>query len=333
MNKSNQLPFVIPDFSTFHDTAIAEMAYIDKPHANAQLLNQRMELACGRAFLTGFSSPQVTIPDAKIYTFPGMHRHCVSMIYAYPFYREIIQKMIDAGSYIYLSSIDDYYIPQKSWYHEEHRLHDGILYGYDDCDNTYTLAAYDTNWVFRSFRIPQKSLEESIHSALESGGNVRFIAVLVTEKEIELDVPGIIKKIKEYLQADFSKYPLDGNGIIKGIIVYDYLDIYFDKLLDESISHEMMDWRVLRIIWEYRVVMLKRLRAVEEKLQINTSISTAYGELVQETDRLRMLYALYHRKKKDSLLLAVKNGLLELKNREKNLLGQFVQKVEEAITT
>ena len=333
MNKSKQLPFVIPDFSTFHDTAIAEMAYIDKPHANAQLLNQRIELACGRAFLTGFSSPQVTIPDAKIYTFPGMHRHCVSMIYAYPFYREIIQKMIDAGSYIYLSSIDDYYIPQKSWYHEEHRLHDGILYGYDDCDDTYTLAVYDTNWVFRSFRIPQKSLEESIHSALEFGGNVRFIAVLVTEKEIELDVPGIIKKIKEYLQADFSKYPLDGNGIIKGIIVYDYLDIYFDKLLDESISHEMMDWRVLRIIWEYRVVMLKRLRAVEEKLQINTSISTAYGELVQETDRLRMLYALYHRKKKDSLLLAVKNGLLELKNREKNLLGQFVQKVEEAITT
>ena len=113
MNKSKQLPFVIPDFSTFHDTAIAEMAYIDKPHANAQLLNQRIELACGRAFLTGFSSPQVTIPDAKIYTFPGMHRHCVSMIYAYPFYREIIQKMIDAGSYIYLSSIDDYYIPRN----------------------------------------------------------------------------------------------------------------------------------------------------------------------------------------------------------------------------
>ena len=333
MNKSKQLPFVIPDFSTFHDTAIAEMAYIDKPHANAQLLNQRMELACGRAFLTGFSSPQVTIPDAKIYTFPGMHRHCVSMIYAYPFYREIIQKMIDAGSYIYLSSIDDYYIPQKSWYHEEHRLHDGILYGYDDCDDTYTLAAYDTNWVFRSFRIPQKSLEESIHSALESGGNVRFIAVLVTEKEIELDVPGIIKKIKEYLQADFSKYPLDGNSIIKGIVVYDYLDIYFGKLLDGDILHEKMDWRVLRIIWEYRVGMLRRLRAVEEKVQIDRSISTAYDNIVQETNRLRMLYAFYYKKKKDSFLLAVKNGLLELKTKEKRLLEQFVKKVEEAIAT
>ena len=333
MNKSKQLPFQVPDFATFHDTAIAEIAYIDKPHAAAQLLNQRMDLVCGRAFLTGFSSPQITIPDAKIYTFPGMHRHCVSMVYAYPFYREIIQRMIDAGSYIYLSSIDDYYIPQKSWYHEEHRLHDGILYGYDDCDDTYTLAAYDTNWVFRSFRIPQKSLEDSIHSALDSGGNVRFIAVLVTEKEFELDISGILKKLKEYISADFSKYPLAGNGIIKGIIVYDYLDIYFDKLLDGSIQHEKLDWRVLRIIWEYRIGMLKRLRAVEEKLKIDTSISTAYGELVQETDRLRMLYALYHRKKKDSLLLSVKNGLLELKTKEKNLLEQFVQKVEEAIST
>lgn len=331
MNKSKQLPFIVPDFATFHDTAIAEMAYIDKPHANAQLLNQRVELACGRAFLTGFSSPQVTIPDAKIYTFPGMHRHCVSMIYAYPFYREIIQKMIDAGSYIYLSSIDDYYIPQKSWYHEEHRLHDGILYGYDDCDDTYTLAAYDTNWVFRSFRIPQKALEESIHSALESGGNVRFIAVLVTEKEIELDILGILKKLKEYINADFSKYPLDGNNIIKGIVVYDFLDIYFGKLLDGGILHEKMDWRVLRIIWEYRVVMLKRLRAVEEKAQIDFSFSTAYEDLVQKTNRLRMLYAFYYKKKKDSLLLAVKDGLMELKMKEKDLLEQFIQKVEEVI--
>lgn len=331
MNKSKQLPFIVPDFATFHDTAIAEMAYIDKPHANAQLLNQRVELACGRAFLTGFSSPQVTIPDAKIYTFPGMHRHCVSMIYAYPFYREIIQKMIDAGSYIYLSSIDDYYIPQKSWYHEEHRLHDGILYGYDDCDDTYTLAAYDTNWVFRSFRIPQKALEESIHSALESGGNVRFIAVLVTEKEIELDILGILKKLKEYINADFSKYPLDGNNIIKGIVVYDFLDIYFGKLLDGGILHEKMDWRVLRIIWEYRVVMLKRLRAVEEKAQIDFSFSTAYEDLVQKTNRLRMLYAFYYKKKKDSLLLTVKDGLMELKMKEKDLLEQFIQKVEEVI--
>ena len=331
MNKSKQLPFIVPDFTTFHDTAIAEMAYIDKPHANAQLLNQRVELACGRAFLTGFSSPQVTIPDAKIYTFPDMHRHCVSMIYAYPFYREIIQKMIDAGSYIYLSSIDDYYIPQKSWYHEEHRLHDGILYGYDDCDDTYTLAAYDTNWVFRSFRIPQKALEESIHSALESGGNVRFIAVLVTEKEIELDILGILKKLKEYINADFSKYPLDGNNIIKGIVVYDFLDIYFGKLLDGGILHEKMDWRVLRIIWEYRVVMLKRLRAVEEKAQIDFSFSTAYEDLVQKTNRLRMLYAFYYKKKKDSLLLAVKDGLMELKMKEKDLLEQFIQKVEEVI--
>ena len=31
----------------------------------------------------------------------------------------------------------------------------------------------------------------------------------------------------------------------------------------------------------------------------------------------------YHRKKKDALLLAVKNGLLELKTKEKSLLEQF----------
>ena len=332
MSKSKQLPFFVPDFASFHDTAIAELAYAEKPHAKMQLLNQRTELVCDRDFLTGFSSPKISIADANLYTFPYMHRHCVSMIYALPFYKEIIRKMIDTGSYIYMCGMDDYYFPGKSWFHEKHRLHDGIICGYDDSDNTFSLATYDKDWVFRHIRIPQESFVDSVNSALEMGGTARLTAVVIKDKEITLDILGILAKIKDYLASDLQKYPTDGSGIVKGLAVHDYLNIYFDKLLDESISHEKMDWRVLRNIWEYRVVMLKRLRAVEEEMQIDFSISTAYGDLVQETDRLRMLYALYHRKKKDALLLAVKNGLLELIAKEKSLLEQFVQKVEEAIT-
>ena len=65
--------------------------------------------------------------------------------------------------------------------------------------------------------------------------------------------------------------------------------------------------------------------------QIDFSFSTAYEDLVQKTNRLRMLYAFYYKKKKDSLLLAVKDGLMELKMKEKDLLEQFIQKVEEVI--
>lgn len=332
MNTSNQLPFFVPDFASFHDTAIAELAYAKKPYAKMQLLNQRTELVCERDFLTGYSSPKIKIADANLYTFPYMHRHCVSMIYALPFYKEIIRKMIDTGSYIYMCGMDDFYFPGKSWFHEKHRLHDGIICGYDDGDNTFSLATYDKDWLFRHIRIPQESFVDSVKSAVEMGGTARLIAVVIKDKEITIDVPEILTRIKKYLASDLQEYPVDGSGTVKGMAVYDYLDIYFDKLLDESILHEMMDWRILRIIWEYRKGMLKRLRAVEENIQIDFSISTAYGDLVQETDRLRMLYALYHRKKKNTLLLSVKNGLLDLKAKEKDLLEQFTQKIEEAIT-
>lgn len=331
MNKCVQLPFFIPDFATYHNTAIVDLACKDKPDAQAQLFNQRIELVCERDFLNGFSSPKITVPDANVYTFINLDRHCVSMIYAYPFYREIIREMINTGSYIYLSCIDDFYIPGKSWYKEKHRIHDGILCGYDDNDDTFTLAAYDSDWMFRLIRIPQESYEESMKAALESGNNVRLTAIVVRDNKTELNLSEIFKKIKAYSASDLQKFPIDGSGSIKGMAVYDYLELYFDKLLDQSIEHEKMDWRVMRIIWEYRACMQKRIEAVETKMGLENQASSEYGTIVKETDRLRMLYAFYHKKQKDSLMNTIRDNMHKIKEQEKHILETFLERMEKEI--
>ena len=330
MNKRVQLPFFIPMFAAYHNTAITGMALRDKPHAYPQLFNQCMDLICERNFLTGFSSPKVSIPDANIFSFPNIDRQCVCMAYAAPFYREIIRAMLDRGNYIYLSCVDDFYLPGKSWYQEKHMIHDGILYGYDDNTDTYMLAAYDQNWVFRPIQIPQESYSESIDAALEAGSNVRLTAIVVRDTVIEVDANGILKKLKTYLDSDLQKYPFDGKGPVRGIAVHDYLVNYFDKLLNNNIPYEKMDWRVLRIIWEYRDCMLKRIQALEEKMQWDNTSSTAYSQIVKENDRLRMLYAIYHKKRKDGVLQSVRDGVLRLKELERQELESLVLKLEGA---
>lgn len=331
MIKNVQLPFFIPEFATYHNTAIVDLAFFNKSHAENQLHNQRTELTCERDFLFGFSSPKITVPDANLFTFPNMDRHCVSMIYAYPFYREIIREMIDTGSYIYLSCIDDYYLPGKSWYMEKHRIHDGIICGYDDTDNTFTLAAYDNNWIFREIRIPQESYKASIDAALEAGNNVRITAVVIRDNVIELDLQGLLNKLKGYIESDIQKYSLEEKGTVRGMAVYDCLDLYFDKLLDASISHEKMDWRIMRILWEYRVGMYKRICAIEDNLKLENERSESYEKIVKETDKLRMLYAFYHQKPKESTLRVIKNGMNRLKEVEKQELALLISKMEEAI--
>lgn len=331
MNNCVQLPFLIPDFATHHNTAIVGMAYANKPHASVQALNQCMELICERDFLNGYSSPKLKVPDANLFTFPNIDRHCVSMIYAHQFYHEIIREMINSGSYIYLSCVDDYYLPGKSWYHEKHRIHDAILCGYDDTDNTFTLAAYDNNWMFRPIRIPQESYAESIHYALQEGNNVRLTALVVQDQKIELDTNLILNKIKNYVTSDLHKYPTTGTGNITGLAVHDYLNIYFEKLLDQSIPHDTMDWRILRIVWEYRTCMQKRIKAIEEKMELGNDISNAYSKILKENDRLRMLYAIYHKKPKTSLMLSIKEGMNYLKEAEKKELYALIKQMEEKV--
>ena len=45
--------------------------------------------------------------------------------------------MIDDGMYIYFHGVDDFYLPEKSWYGTRHMNHDGIICGYDDNDSNF----------------------------------------------------------------------------------------------------------------------------------------------------------------------------------------------------
>ena len=75
-------------------------------------------------------------------------------------------------------------------------------------------------------------------------------------------------------------------GIVNGIVVYDYISIYLDKLADGSIPHERRDRRIFRLIWEHKKCMCGRIRAIEEKCKWDSSLSTAYNEVVVLADNI-----------------------------------------------
>ena len=92
-----------------------------------------------------------------------------------------------------------------------------------------------------------------------------------------------------------------------------------------------MDWRILRIVWEYRTCMQKRIKAIEEKMELGNDISNAYSKILKENDRLRMLYAIYHKKPKTSLMLSIKEGMNYLKEAEKKELYALIKHMEEKV--
>ena len=77
--------------------------------------------------------------------------------------------------------------------------------------------------------------------------------------------------------------------------------------------------------------MLERLQKTEKLLNFDSTISNAYYKIVKNADDIRMLYASHHKKRRDSLLIAMKNKLKEIHELEKELLLKFINMAERNI--
>ena len=104
---------------------------------------------------------------------------------------------------------------------------------------------------------------------------------------------------------------------------------YLDKLLIGEIPHERMDRRILRLIWEHKKVMKESISKIETELCIDTVSSKKYDELIDIANEIRMLYALYHQKQRDSLIPIIQMKIMKLRDDEKAILDEFIDKVKE----
>ena len=93
-------------------------------------------------------------------------------------------------------------------------------------------------------------------------------AIKPKDVEVLFSTEIAIKKIREHLESDLEKFPENGEGNVRGLVVHIYLAKYLDMLYDGSISYERMDRRVFRLIWEHKKVMLERIQRIEESLEV-----------------------------------------------------------------
>ena len=144
----------------------------------------------------------------------------------------------------------------------------------------------------------------------------------------ELNLEAICNDLKKYLTSNIAKYPLDNPDVAWGIVVYDYICMYLDKLADGSISHERRDRRVFRLIWEHKKCMLGRIKAVENHCGWDDSLSKKYEEVVKLSDKARFIYSKFVIKYSNTNLEKIQLLLIKMKRLELALLGEFLNMME-----
>lgn len=329
MNKIVELPLVEPLYKTYHD-AIVSAAIVQNPSIRNWFLCNSIGLTCNRKFLTGFTSPEIR---AENYTFnnPYIEMFWVSMRFLRGYVKPIIRSLIDSGYYVYFGGVDDYYVSGKSWYKQKHFNHDGTICGYNQEDKTFCIYAYDSNWVHQKFWTPQKAFIRGREAMLKKGVYGNICAIKPSTEEVEFSPETAIRSIKDYLNSDFEKYPEEGEGNVRGVVVHQYIAKYVDKLFDGSIPYERMDRRVFRLIWEHTKVMHECIYNIEKRLNLDSAIGDEYEHLIEAADAMRMLYASHHMKRRDSVLPMIKRKLLALAKTEQELLIKLVNKAEERL--
>lgn len=196
-----ELPVETPLLTTHMTNASMEIIFRQNPTFDNWYYNNAIQWICLRDIMSGFSSPILIMNTcqinnlenlAHIIHFPiSFIRHCPN---------EIIKSALELGYYVYFRDVDDFYVKGKSWYKERHFWHPGLISGYDDVDNTFTVTAYDERWIFSTFKIPQICISEGLEAVCATFRcSENFSAIKIKDDIHKLNVRLIRDHLRDYL--------------------------------------------------------------------------------------------------------------------------------------
>lgn len=326
-----ELPFVEPMYSTYLWLSDAGIPAKQNPTSDNWYFNNTVQWRCTKKFLEGYTTPKIHIGVGGIWDIDFLYKSGINTRFIKGCLISMIKNMLNEGYYVSLSGVDDFYVKGKSWYQERHFNHTGLIVGYDDDDESFTMAAYDERWIFTVFKTPQKCIVEGVEALRSQGVYGGVVAVQAKEDSVKLDVDLIKTMLGKYLSSTVANYKLHSDDMVWGLAVYDYICIYLDKLIDGSIPHEKRDRRIFRFIWEHKKCMLQRMRAVEKECEFNNDLSDEYENIVTLADQARFIYSKFVIKFSFSNLEKIQAILMQMKSYEKRILSDFLDRLKKKL--
>lgn len=318
------LPYKTPWFTFAQESAAACLALRGHPTAYNAILNQCCALSCrGRPAKSG-GGFGVGVPHSRIRNFPCLEQYTLSFRFGLPHGREIIRELLHKGFYVYYRGVEEYDLSGKGGFFHRNGHKDGILFGYDDNDGTYRVAAFDSDWLFRPIWLPQECFAEGLRRCLAHGVAGSFTAYRMRDTRVRLNEEQILQDLRAYAEADGARFPQVGGGTTEGIGVQELLAQYLGNLADGELPLSMADRQALCAVWEHKKCMLDRLSALERRHGWGTSFSSRYRPLVDAAYRNRMLYAVCCRNHRPEPLASIRDSLREGAAAERAVLLDFL---------
>ena len=183
-----------------------------------------------------------------------------------------------------ITSVDEYYIPNRPAYNKFNFGHDVLLYGYDSQNNIFHIIGYTDSGYYQPSTI---NCDEFVIAYLNSYGN-KSIELVETvsyyHHRIEKDL--IIASLEDYINSgnksrlfDKSKWLEDGETY--GIETLDKVKTYLNDVANSQINS---DKRILYTLMEHKKIMLDRYKhlldykIIDENKEIEKMLCEIYDK-------------------------------------------------------
>ncbi len=243
-------------------------------------------------------------------------------------------------------------------FHQRHSVHEVLFYGYDNILKIYNCYGYVGN-SYQCFELSYNEVELSFLNALkyiwETSGWHEYMFmtmdIVAHNKKYPYTNYYFIKKLKQYLQGEISSYMYYENRYymmeskdsriafgIKAInLVLEYLELLRIMVRDGSIYEKFVSQQSpFNMLWSIYEGMTKRLQYFAKwngwENELEQQIIDYKEKVARRSEIARMLYIKLSCKIKmnynlESVLDSLVDNLVQIRNQEKEILTEYLNKV------
>lgn len=245
-----------------------------------------------------------------------------------------LRRWLDNGLYI-IANVDSTKISKSRYYGKKAFCHSAFIFGYNE-KGTYQVEFLKSGKL-DIVNVPYDEVAEAIFSQdlpqifrENKNMDVDYNLTLVElRKNIHCEInTGVIKSwIIEYLNSTdiqiHNNFFVQSENTVSGIKVYQCV-IEMAKIMDEN---KRLDYRMFHALYEHKVLMLSRVKALinQELISNDISLIIMAEELVKISEVCRMVALKYNFVPGKDKIVKLENRLLELKEKEIVFLQKFLK--------
>jgi len=228
-----------------------------------------------------------------------------SMLSFIPDFDKMLIEMLQKDAYVYIW-VDFYYIPENKKTNAEHFAHPVLVYGFDETKEIFYVLLFemesdDLNEIevpydilLHAFR-EAKQLIEIMSPYREFLRPVEFIFINIPLTSYRFDVVKYVNDLNQYIngQADIEDLFFRSHYYrTHSLILSCGINIY-DEFIDLLQQRNVVDYRILHMLWEYLEGCKERLNFIENRYNLNHAIDkekALLSEAIKHLDISRSLW-------------------------------------------